>query len=96
MPQPNDYDFLYYTLLKSKHEIKEFIADGIRYIFILFLLHSAERFDIDHNCLSNVKTILSHFTEKLEEWTELHPGSTVSEAIVLYPFFTCIQSCCRL
>eukprot|EP01125_Pyxidicula_operculata_P020411 TRINITY_DN7531_c0_g1_i2.p1 TRINITY_DN7531_c0_g1~~TRINITY_DN7531_c0_g1_i2.p1 ORF type:complete len:405 (+),score=65.24 TRINITY_DN7531_c0_g1_i2:1225-2439(+) len=72
LPEKTDYDNLYYELLRARPEIKAFFR-------------VVEKLDphSELNDLYNIKTILSHFQDKLTDWTKLNPGQYLSSEQVL-------------
>lgn len=73
LPETSDYDDLFYDLIRNERELNEFI------------LH-VENIDTKkevYQDLYNLKTILSHFSEKIEHYQTINPNINISDKIVL-------------
>jgi len=73
LPSPNDYDDLYYELMRVAKMLDQFYAlvekNDIGGMMVLNML--------------NIKTIITHFTTKIEQWTTQHPETTITPDQVL-------------
>jgi len=73
LPQQSDYDDLYYELLRTGPELKTFIN----------AVEASETNPLRVEDVDNIKSILSHFNEKIDNWSHNNAGATISTDIVL-------------
>jgi len=73
LPVQSDYDDLYYELMRARQELRVFIQEIEKY----------EKNVTRLGDLFNLKTILTHFDEKIDAWTRQNPGGTLSTENVL-------------
>ncbi|KAL6073252.1 Armadillo-like helical domain-containing protein 3 [Balamuthia mandrillaris] len=68
LPQPSDYDVLYYEIIRESKTLETF------YYYV-------DRYDSSNNLvqhLDNISTIIRHFTTKIDQWEAAHPERSIT------------------
>lgn len=73
LPQPEDYDDLFYDFMRDSVALSNYIS----------YLEEIDLSGAYTSDMYNMKTILNHFSEKLEHYQASNPGAQISDKMVL-------------